>query len=113
MYLYRISYKGPDDEHWTFCDAISSKQRVLSSAKGFHTHNPAFEVIAEEEDWDKLSEDKYDYFMENDEHEGFGVEFSKSTGLKMKSGTRVKILSLLPEPPKPKSVLEKFVDIFK
>ena len=109
MYLYRISYKAPEDDYWTFCDAISSKQRVLSSAKAFHAQNPTLEVIAEEEDWDELSEDKYDYFMEHDEHEGFGVEFSKNTGLKMKFSE--KILSLSPEPPK--STLEKFVDIFK
>ncbi|MDA8799338.1 hypothetical protein N9N74_05495 [Gammaproteobacteria bacterium] len=95
MKLYRISYKQSENDHWVFCDAISSKERVLSSANLFHDENPSYEVIAEEEDWNELSPDKYDNYMMNAEHEGFGIEFEKNTGLKSKSTH--KILTLLPK----------------
>ena len=94
MNLYRISYKNPEDDHWVFCDAISSKERVLSSAQQLHEENPSFEVIAEEEDWEGMSQKEYDWFMEHDEHEGFAVEFTKDTGYKSK--LTVQILSLSP-----------------
>ena len=92
MKLYRISYKNSKDGHWVYCDAISSKERVLSSAALLHEQNPSFEVIAEEEDWDGMTQKEYDWFMEHDEHEGFGTEFTKVTGYKSKS--TLQILSL-------------------
>lgn len=92
MKLYRISYKNSKDGHWVYCDAISSKERVLSSAKLLHEQNPSFEVIAEEEDWEGMTQKEYDWFMEHDEHEGFGTEFTKDTGYKSKS--TLQILSL-------------------
>lgn len=95
MKLYRISYNQSEKDHWVFCDAISSKERVLSSANLFHDENPSYEVIAEEEDWNELSPDKYDNYMMNGEHEGFGIEFEENTGLKSKSTH--KILTLLPK----------------
>jgi len=51
MNLYRTSYKKPDNDHWVFCDVISIKERVLSSAKNltiftfFHIRNLLFKII--------------------------------------------------------------------